>query len=708
MAVMDIIVRAEDQASRVLNDVDGSIDQLGVSGERTADKLGSAFDRAADKMGAMGKKMTTRVTLPLIAAGLAAFKLGSDLSESLSQVGTVFGEEAGKIVSASENMDDAFSQADFLGFAGNIGDIAQGLGIAKSEADDVALSVISLGQDLSSFKNVPVEQAVNAITSALTGERESLKGLGIVLKDVDVKQKALELGLWDGVEALSSTAQAQATMALITEKSANSIGDFARTSTGAANKARILKANLLDQAAAMGTKLLPIGEKILGWLDSAIRGFSGLSDPMQTIILAVLGVVAAIGPLLIVGAKLVKSFQVIAGAMKVLNLAFLTNPFFLLALAVVAIAVLIFLNWDKIKKFLLAAWEVIKGALKAVADFFVNTWNTVFEKVDEIIGAIIDFFSELPGNIMKGIADLATTVFDFIVGVFNDAKDAIIETWNDVVSFLSELVPKIIGAIAGFATTVLAFIIKWHPMAILMRALIAVWPSVRSWLVALPGRIIGGLTGLVGRVRTFLDKWSPVAILKRAVIAAWPGALEFIKSLPGRILLALSNLGSLLFNVGKDIIGGLLRGIKAGWDKVAGFVGGLGSKIRNLKGPSQVDRVLLTDNGGLIMDGLLEGLQRSWPKVQSFMSGRGSELESALGRPTLAVSGVGAMDAGSSVGFANNRAEIASRELHKALREQNDLLRKILARTGFSIDGRDLVDAIGPPLVSEIRSRTGI
>ncbi len=708
MAVLDIIVKAEDQASRVLQGVDGDIESLGTSGERTADKLGSAFDRAADKMAGMGKKMTTRVTLPLVAAGLAAFKLGSDLSESLSQVGTVFGEEADKIVSASENMDDAFSQADFLGFAGNIGDIAQGLGIAQTESDDLALSVIGLGQDLSSFKNVPVEQAVNAITSALTGERESLKGLGIVLKDTDVKQKALELGLWDGVEALSSSAQAQATMALITEKSKNSIGDFARTSEGAANKARILKANLLDQAAAMGTKLLPIGEKILGWLDSAIRGFSKMSDPMQTIVLAILGVAAAIGPLLIVGAKLVKSFQVIAGAMKVLNLAFLTNPFFLLALAVVAIAVLIFLNWDKIKGFLIAVWDWMKGAAQAIADFFVGVWNTAFTAVKETIDGIIKFFQELPGKIMKAIAALATTVFDFILKWHPLAilTRLFIEHWPTIKAFFTELPGKVKDAIAAFATTVAAFIDKWHPVFILLRAVKRVWPSVKAWLGLLPGRIISGLSALITTVRAFLDKWSPVAILKRAVIEAWPGFLEFIKSIPQRILDSLTGLGSLLINVGKDIMLGLLNGIKSGLTSVKDFVGGIAGKILSWKGPRNVDAVLLTRPGQVIMDGLLSGLQKNWPRVQAFMSGRGSGLESAFGRPTLAAGGVGAMDAGALVGFAGEAAE--TRMMRDSLREQNELLRKILAKTGFRIDGRNMIDALGKPLVDELRQRTGL
>lgn len=34
--------------------------------------------------------------------------------------------------------------------------------------------------------------------------------------------------------------------------------------------------------------------------------------------------------------------------------------------------------------------------------------------------------------------------------------------------------------------------------------------------------------------------------------------------------------------------------------------------------------------------------------------------------------------------------------------------RSILAKTGFYIDGRDMADALGGPLVAEIRSRTGM
>ena len=54
--------------------------------------------------------------------------------------------------------------------------------------------VAKLSGDIGSLRNRDPEQVLRAITSALTGEREQLKGLGVVLKqDNDVDQRALTM-----------------------------------------------------------------------------------------------------------------------------------------------------------------------------------------------------------------------------------------------------------------------------------------------------------------------------------------------------------------------------------------------------------------------------------------------------------------------------------------------------------------------------------
>jgi hypothetical protein len=411
----------------------GNVIKVALLGDAT--KLNKAFqdsqskaDKWARGMNDAGRKMTMGLTLPIAAGAVAAFKMASDVDESLSQVGQVFGEEADKVIAASENINDAFSQADFLAFSGNLGDIAQGLGIAADESDDMALSVLDLSQDLSSFKNVPVEQAVGAITSALAGERESLKSLGIVIKDVDVKQRALEMGLWDGTSALTSAAQAQATMSLVTEKSANSIGDFDRTSEGAANTTKIATANLKDMAANIGTQLLPIGSKLLTWVSETIKKFTEMSPEAKKIIVVVLGIAAAIGPVLMIGAKLIKLFGFIGKAFKVMQLLFMLNPFTLLIVAVIALAALIYLNWDKIVAFMKVTWDKIKEMAAAAGDWIKEKWV-----------AMIDWFKGLPGRIAAAVSGL----FDGLKTAFKNAINWIIGKWNDFK--ISIRLPKILG-----------------------------------------------------------------------------------------------------------------------------------------------------------------------------------------------------------------------------------------------------------------------
>src|SRR5680860_272501 len=59
------------------------------------------------KMAATGKKMTIGLTLPILAAGVASFKLASDLNESMNKAGVVFKKNAGQVKDWSKTSADA-------------------------------------------------------------------------------------------------------------------------------------------------------------------------------------------------------------------------------------------------------------------------------------------------------------------------------------------------------------------------------------------------------------------------------------------------------------------------------------------------------------------------------------------------------------------------------------------------------------------------
>jgi hypothetical protein len=100
-------------------------------------------------------------------------------------------------------------------------------------------------------------------------------------------------------------------------------------------------------------------------------------------------------------------------------------------------------------------------------------------------------------------------------------------------------------------------------------------------------------------------------LLEGAASKLWDLTSWFF-ALPGRIVDQIPNPLSVLYSIGMSIMQGLLNGLTAGWNAVAGFVGSVAGKIASLKGPIEVDRQLLVPHGGAIMEGLGEGISKGF------------------------------------------------------------------------------------------------
>lgn len=335
----------------------------------------------SQKLGQTGKALTIGVTAPLIAAGAAAFNFASDMQEASSKAETVYGRSVDKINAASESMTDAFSEAEFKDTAGTFGALLKNMGFTADAAADLSVEWIGLAGDMASFHNSDPSESLQAIQSALAGEFEPLKRFGVALNVATIEQKALEMGLWDGEGALTAQARALVIQAELTRQQSDVVGDYARTSEGAANSGRTLVANFQDMAGQLGQNLLPIGTQLIQMLNSWVSWFSGLPEPVKSIVVQVAALAVAIGPLLLVGSKLVGTFQAVGSAFSALKLLLLANPFVALAAAVVALVALVVLNWDKIT-------AVFRGALRFITETGKKLWTPVSQGFTAAIGVI--------------------------------------------------------------------------------------------------------------------------------------------------------------------------------------------------------------------------------------------------------------------------------------------------------------------------------
>ena len=290
--------KAEDAATKQTK---AFIAQLEASGKKLNDY--------GEKISSVGNKFTLGVTTPVLAAGTAIYKYSSDLPEAENKTDATFGRMSHTVKQwAQDSLDNmGMAKSTALDAVSLYGDMATSMGLTLSKASDMSMTLVQLSADLSSFKNVSLEQAQNALKGIFTGETESLKNLGIVMNETQLKSYAMSKGFEKNYEDLSQAEKVQLRYEYVLEKSANALGDYGKTSGEAAGQMRKLPEALKELATSSRDNVEPVITPIITTINKAIVSFGKLDAETKKTIVTVAGVAAAIGPIVSVGGKLVST-----------------------------------------------------------------------------------------------------------------------------------------------------------------------------------------------------------------------------------------------------------------------------------------------------------------------------------------------------------------------------------------------------------------
>jgi hypothetical protein len=259
------MVMASPGGSRTLKlSILADIDNLNKSlkqGEAGVSGFTSKIQGFSDKMSLAFKVATAAAAAFAIKIGIDSIKAASDLGETISKVGVLFGDSAKDIEEfagkAAQSLGQTKQQA--LDAAANFAIFGKSAGLSGEELVKFSTEFVSLAGDLSSFNNVSQDDAINAIGSALRGEAEPLRRFGVLLDEATLKNAALQLGLITTTkEALTPQQKVLAAQKVIYEQTTTAQGDFARTSDGLANQTKILSAELENTKLIIGEALLPL------------------------------------------------------------------------------------------------------------------------------------------------------------------------------------------------------------------------------------------------------------------------------------------------------------------------------------------------------------------------------------------------------------------------------------------------------------------
>jgi len=347
------------QAVKELSKVNGA---LGDSMTRS-EKVGAALKRAA---------VPATIALGAIAVGAKkAVDAASDLNEQQNKTMVVFGRSGKAMVAWSRTLAESFglSSRAALEAAGTFGNMLVPMGFSRKAAAGMSKQLVELAGDLASFNNASPEETLDALRSGLAGESEPLRKFGVFLSDARLKQEALKQGLYSGKGALDAHAKAAATMALIMRDTADAQGDFARTSSSAANAQRVQAAETENLTATLGQGLLPYYQAGLALLVKLTKATAGHTTAVKIAI----GVVAGLSAAILAANVAIKAYTVAETVAKAATIAFsaanrammvslATNPVTLIILAVVALGAALVVAYKKSATFR----AIVQGALNGV------------------------------------------------------------------------------------------------------------------------------------------------------------------------------------------------------------------------------------------------------------------------------------------------------------------------------------------------------
>jgi hypothetical protein len=263
---------------------------------KNAQKKLGRWSRDANRI---GNQLTTNLTLPIVALGAGAVKLASDFEESLNKVNVSFGESSKEVEAFAKTTLKSFGIAEgsALEMASLFGDMGTSMGLTQQQASGMSTSLVGLAGDLSSFKNIRLDIAQTALASIFTGETESLKKLGIVMTEANLKQFALEEGITKTIKQMTQAEKVQLRYNFVISKSQNALGDYARTSDGVANSTRNLQESVKELGEQFGKELLPIASDVIRVLTNVVTKIGSMSDENKKLAINIALVTAAFGPL---------------------------------------------------------------------------------------------------------------------------------------------------------------------------------------------------------------------------------------------------------------------------------------------------------------------------------------------------------------------------------------------------------------------------
>ena len=515
-----------------------------------------------------------------------------------------------------------------------------------------------------------LQYAINAVGDAADGDAGKLQGLLGSVEAVGAVQTLAGTGAEAFTEALANQGDA-----------AGAVGDgFAVMADTTEHAWSILKTRLMNAVYEVGGRALPLLNDGLALLT---QGFAWASSNAETLTPWLIGIGSAIALFVIPPLLVYIQQQLLAGAAAIRSAAMqwaasvrVIASWVAQGAAAAAQAVRVVASWVATGAGALrsaamtvasgarvvATWALMGIKSLAAAAKVALAWLISIGPIALVIAAVV------------GLVVLVVKYWDEIKEFVTRAAKAV---WGFVVRAFTGIRDGVTSAVQRARDTVVGVFNR------IRSAISSAISSVVGYVRALPGRLLDGLRGLATRVVAFVMRYHPVAVLWRAMRGGQGQVLGFVRGLPARILRGLGNMGRLLYNAGRSILQGLTNGIRSLASGPIDAVKGVVSGVRNLLPFSPAKEGPFAGRGAP----LYSGLAISGDLAEGIMRNRGE-----VARASMALAGAAQPDlAGTNPTVAAGQPAaggLGGVNVSVTARDPAEAARQTAAELGWLVGGR--------------------
>lgn len=399
----DALQRETIETEGKLKGLQGEMRNFGSVSAQQLKAVGGKLREAGGKIEEVGRKLSG-ISAGAAAVGTGLLKLGYDAVTSADDINTlakqtgISTDEIQKMRYAADLVD--VSLEDITGALRKMkpkmdenNETFQRLGVSVTNADGSLRSATDVFYDsIDALSKVQNETERDQLAMALFGKSaDQLAGIiddgGAALKQYGTEAENLGLIMsGDTLDALNQT---------------NDVIDQ--------TKAR-LAGTMAQIGADVATVLGPALEKGAEWIGTITAKLRELTPEQAETILKIVGIVAAIGPVLVIGGKLIAGVGFLISILGSV-VGFLGGPLTIAIAAIIAVGVLLYKNWDTIKEKATELWNGVKSTFESIK-------NTVSSVVSSVIGKMQALWSKISST-FNSIKDKISGVINTIKGIFN-------------------------------------------------------------------------------------------------------------------------------------------------------------------------------------------------------------------------------------------------------------------------------------------------